>query len=200
MRLRLLPLLALAFIPGPAFAQTVMQVDLSGAFTGDYVRNTGDRADDVIDGSSNALLTASIAGSSSFGLPDNGRFAANADHPAIELAATDTNAGFNGVLLRQNGSVSITVPTRVYSRLQLYGLATEGAAVAEITIAYTDGTEARQTFTMPDWFTDPAPSGMFQIIDGMYRYSVTGEHRYRPGRGSDRAPHEPPGHVFDDRR
>ena len=88
------PLLVLALLSLSRLSFAQVQVDLSTYFTGDYVRNSGDPTDTTIDASGFCLITDTAAGAGS-GLPDNGRFAANAQHPAIQIAATDTNAGNN---------------------------------------------------------------------------------------------------------
>lgn len=153
----------------PAFGQ--VQVDLSGIFTDDYVRNVGDTTEAALDGSGFALVTEGVAGSGR-GLPGNGTFAADTNHPTIQLAATESNSGNNGVLLMAGSQVTLGSVSGDYQTLQVYSLATEGSASVRVEVSYTSGTPDVTTVTVSDWFDDPPATGTFYVIDGMDRWDI----------------------------
>lgn len=161
---------ALPILLLPSLAEGQVQVDLTSAFTGDYVRNTGDTADDAIGGIDLILVTSSVA-DKAVGLPNDGVFLSTTDHPRIEIAAIDKNAGANAVVLARGESATIRPPTEQYARLQVYAFATGGRASTRVRITYGDGTSSDTTVNIPDWLEDPPPAGFFYLIDGMDRYS-----------------------------
>lgn len=150
-----------------------LNVDLTSVFTGDYVRNTGDTIDIPVDRSNFVLATEDVAGAGR-GLPDDGVFPANSDHPEVRLAATNTNNGDNGILLSQGGTVTINIPSGRYREVQFYGFGTQGTASASVQFNYSDGTSRNASFSAPDWFDDPAPTASrFYLINNMDRFSRT---------------------------
>ena len=171
--LLLLTFLALALAAGPAAAQQPVQFDVTSTFNADVIVNTdadpptpfdedNDPIDDPGPGGNFALLTQSAAAvgcPSPVGLPDNGFFAANADHPDVQLAYSNASSGNNA---RRSPSFStdtysFTVPVSNYTNVHLFYTAGNGSATADVTLTYTTGTPVTTTITVPDWFNGPVP-------------------------------------------
>ena len=104
-------LVALLGIASPVYAE-IFQIDTSGLFDKDIVINSGDTTNVGIDTEGHAYITQSIADASlncSMGIPDNGFIAANSYHPAIQLAAQDSNLDENA-FIGGSGNFEIDVP------------------------------------------------------------------------------------------
>ena len=163
-----------------------VQIDLSAAFNQDSIRNlsggTVDLVDSPIDGVSR-LITDSYAQDqdpvNGNGLPDNGFFSANAQHPNVQLGYNNDNDGSN-VVFRNSGSTASTsidlAQTQIgnYNNLHVFATATNGATDLQVVLQYSDGTESFTT-TVTDWLgeiTDGTISGgaiQYNLINGMDR-------------------------------
>ena len=141
---------------------------------------------DAIDGSANVIMTRAAAmqvgGANAVGLPDNGFFVANKDHPDVQLAANNNNDGKkNARLLVKAGAFSVPLVARTWKLIQLYAISTEGASTLVVTLNYLDGTSDQTMVKINDWYTHPAGAGQFYLIDGLDRYSI-GNNKYDPAR------------------
>jgi hypothetical protein len=161
------------------------QIDVRSHFNVDVILNNGsggyDPTQDAIDGSNYVALTQGVAsalgGSSAVGLPNDGSFAANASHPAVQLAYRNDDNGNNAARVLATGPLAIDVPDGPYTQLQVFGISTEGSAALTFTLHYCDGTTATRSITFPDWFNDPPPAGTFYLIDGMDRAGIGGTYQ-----------------------
>jgi hypothetical protein len=174
---------------------TLAQIDVTSLFNEDIILNNGsgtyDPTNDSIDGSQYIAITQSVAtallGSSGVGLPDNGLFAANTDHPDVQLAYSNNDNGNNARRVLAGTTVTIDVPDRPYAQLQVFAFSTEGSSPMTFTLHYCDGTTDTRTVTFPDWYNDspPAfPTGIFYLINGLDRAHnttpPTGEYAHDP--------------------
>jgi hypothetical protein len=163
-----------------------LQVDLSSIFTVDTVAITAAAGRtfpplSTMDGSGYVYFTRSAgatAGDAAGGLPDDGFFASNADHPDVQLAFNDTSTAPNSIILHEpGGPTSVTFPIVAvpFATVQLYLTSTEGSAPTEVTLSYGDGTSSTTTFTVPDWFASfTAAAPVFVVTSGLSRYSAGG--------------------------
>ena len=99
----------LALAAAPASAQLIVQFDVTSVFNADVIVNTdpdpptpydedNDPIDDPGPGGNYSLPTQSAAAvgcPTPVGLPDNGSFAPNADHPPVQLAYNNGSSGNN---------------------------------------------------------------------------------------------------------
>jgi len=158
------------------------EFDLSSLLNADVVMNTTDpltgpnSEKTAMDGSAYVLMTQSYASAESAGgsgLPDNGFFPANGEHPAVQLYATNAgdapNARFSGT---DGDAYTIAVPERPYNQIQIYATSTEGSTTVTFTLNYDDGTTDTRTVAIADWFTDPPNPGQSYLIDGLDRHSI----------------------------
>ncbi|MEG4470745.1 DUF4347 domain-containing protein, partial [Microcoleus sp. AT9_B5] len=160
---------------------TAIQFDFTSVFDSDVITNyTGGVTDTTQDplGSSptqiDTLITQSFAtfqsAANGNGLPDNGSFAANAYHPAVQLGYNNTNNGNNAKLLITNGtSFTFAVTPNQYSAIHLFATSTNGAAGMQVTFNYSDGTTGTSTATVDDWFNEITTESFskYYLIDGM---------------------------------
>jgi hypothetical protein len=134
-----------------------------------------------MDGSGYDFLTASVgaaAGDEAGGVPDDGFYASNADHPDVQLAFNDTSVAANSIILNEpSGPTEVTfpiVPAR-FTTVQLYLTSTEGSSPVQVTLAYDDGSMSSTIFTVPDWFSPwTATAPVFVVQDGLSRFSTSG--------------------------
>ena len=101
--------LVLAWAAAPASAQLIVQFDTTSVFNADVIVNTdpdpptpydedNDPIDDPGPGGNYALPSQSAAAvgcPTPVGLPDNGFFGPNADHPPVQLAYNNASSGNN---------------------------------------------------------------------------------------------------------
>jgi hypothetical protein len=126
------------------------------------------------------LAAAKSLGQTGPALPDDGRFAANADHPEVVLhvsnAATATSPQTH--LQTAMGAFTIPVPRATYSKVFLFLTASYGDAPLAIKMTYADGTSTMTTFTLPDWGTGKAlpagPPTFFNLIGGLHKWTKAG--------------------------
>jgi hypothetical protein len=113
-------------------------------------------------------------------LPDDGRFAANADHPAVVLhfANAAPAASPQAHLQTAMGSFVVPAPRATYEKIFLFLTASYGDAPLAIELRYADGTTTATTFTLPDWGTGKAlpagPPTFFNLIAGLHKWNKAG--------------------------
>ncbi len=157
------------------------QIDLSSLFTVDVIISHANGSYDTsqvpVDASGYVLLTQSaedtLFDAGHTGLPDNGFFPANADHPDVLLGYRNTDFGNNARRLAPpSDAVTIPLPQRRFNRLQIIGISTEGTTTHTATIRYLDGTESAETITYDDWYTTTLGPRSYRLIDGLDRASI----------------------------
>jgi hypothetical protein len=116
------------------------------------------------------------------GLPNNGSYASDSDHPNIQLAFNDSDASGKPdsfILDEPNPNIlTVTFPVVAasFSTVQIYGTSTEGSSSLTVTLNYTDNSTDVTTFTVPDWFSSwEASSPVFVIQESMSRFSSSGD-------------------------
>lgn len=113
---------------------------------------------DVVVPSNNVICTKQFAKANSlpsgYGIPDNGVMVTKRNRFNLLV-----NGGNNALFVRkgQSGELTMNTPKQLYM-LSILGLATEGAAVFNVTLHFADFTKLvyrQQVF--PDWFDGPDP-------------------------------------------
>ncbi|MDQ6962000.1 MAG: Ig-like domain-containing protein [Mariprofundaceae bacterium] len=115
------------------------------------------------------------------GLPDNGFFAANLDHPAVTLSNFNAN-GVNAYQVANNTLANVTaqVTPGQYSEVHVYasagGAGINSPATFKLIMHYTDNTQSTSAiFNVPDWFGNITPNtNSYYLRDRMDRMSLAG--------------------------
>jgi hypothetical protein len=173
--LALLALLSQLPAAQPVHAQT--QFDLTGDFNVDIILNTGDAANDGADASGNKYITLGRASAPAIGcptpsgLPDDGFFAANAQHPEVQLAYSDGDSGDNAwQALNTGGTINVDVPDAMYSEVHVFAASGDGVSSMSVTFNYTTGVPFIDGGPVGDWVTgggaDYTLIGSMDIADG----------------------------------
>uniref|UniRef100_UPI00378489AF DUF4347 domain-containing protein n=1 Tax=Planktothrix agardhii TaxID=1160 RepID=UPI00378489AF len=179
--------LAFSAVTMKSYAGVLATADfnVSSIFTEDvivnYTSGVTDTTQNGLSKWSETLVTQSFAtftvGTNGNGLPDDGSFAANTYHPAIQLGYSNTSGGNNAkVLSANNTSFTFNITSGQYSAIHLFATSTDGTAGIEVKFNYSDGTNEAKTATVPDWFdTISETSDKYYLIDGMDRsFDTTG--------------------------
>jgi hypothetical protein len=188
--LGLIPASAVAAPEAPEAPATTEQLDFSAIFNQDVVRETNCATTGQFD-SFAAYIGSGCATAngnpSDDGLPEDGVFLANSDHPEVDLdwgsgATPPTN--YNAWVVGGTGSQTADVTDGHYKEVHVFAATAEDptqAADFKITLNYTDSTTYESaTFKAEDWYNPPAP-GSYALIDDMDRW------------------HTPPVNAYDDR-
>src|SRR5687768_15753831 len=116
-----------------------------------------------------ALLTQSAAVAagcpSPVGLPDNGFFPANADHPDVHLSYENQSSGLNTRRSSGAETYSIITPANNYSDVHFFFTSGSGNTNATVTLRYLSGPPAPTSFTVPSW-VGPAIPPAYHLFDG----------------------------------
>jgi len=115
-------------------------------------------ADHSLDrGNASVLITESAAKLAQSGelnsLPDSGFFAANAEHPDVQLPY-----GIVGGEPQVHQSVektemfSVPVPSKHYSQMELFFISAAGPTPISVKLQYADGSSEERTTTVPDFY------------------------------------------------
>lgn len=184
----------------PAQAAPV-QFNLSSVFNSDSVVNapsgTIDTTQSAVDGGSYSLATqgALNAGCTSpwdppvKGLPNNGQFASNGDHPDVTLAYRNGQNGNNARRSEPDDQFSFSVPHNKYRKVHLFAISGDGPSNVKVTLKYTDDSTQVKEFVIGDWFEAPV-TGTYTLIDQMDRMNPAGTE-------CDESPHEfSTAHIF----
>ena len=162
---------------GPAQAATPVQIDMSGAFNKDVIVNgLGNQIDETqatVDVSETSLITQGAARALDSctedpdGLPNNGRFAANGDHPRVDLGYDNGKNGKNARRSPDQDSYRVSVPHRRYRAIHVFATSGNGQSAMEVKLLY-GATSSSETFIVRDWFDTPAFGG-YPLVDGRDR-------------------------------
>ena len=162
------------------------QLDFSDIFNADVVKSDAGDAGDF-DGWA-AFITESFAsseGNSGDGLPDDGVFPCNEDHPEVDLVDFDNN-GNNCWKVTGTPSEISDVQNGQYNEVHVYASA-GGAGIGSyakftLTFHYNDGSsELSSEFTVPDWYENNniETGDRYFLKNGMDRYVNDGSGYYQ---------------------
>jgi hypothetical protein len=89
-------------------------------------------------------------------VPDDGKFAANADHPEIDLHfSNDDGKGFQVRRMPKEEDFSFDVPANKYARMFLiFTSGAAGPAPMQVTLTYQDKSTETRDIICPDWWTN----------------------------------------------
>jgi len=161
------------------------QVDLRDVFNADVIVNGTpgniDSTQSSVDNVSYSLATQGalvdcnppVVQPNWQGLPNNGQFAGNGDHPFVQLAYRNSKSGKNAVRLEAEQKVSFPVPRDKYRRIHLFAMSGDGDSSVKVTFRYADDSTTVKNFTIGDWFEDPA-TGTYSLKEGMDRMTPDG--------------------------
>ena len=153
----------------PAFAQ-VVDFDVSVNFNTDTVVNMDpdpptpfDEDNDPVGNPATnfAFLTQSAALAAACptpaGLPDNGVFPPNADHPNVHLGYNNAFSFLN--TRRSNGpeTYSVVTPVNNYTNVHVFFASGDGNTNVTVTLRYLSGQPQPTLITVPSWLAAPAP-------------------------------------------
>jgi hypothetical protein len=171
----LIGLIAAAMLAVPGSASAIVWFEPGSFATHDIVVNPGDATVDAADApngnafGTQAAIEAAACGTP-HGLPDDGVFAADANHPAAKLWYGMDPNGPDAHL----GSGTLTIPNARYEKIVVFTAGTNGGANAELTVQGTTG-QVSTVFPVPDWLSSPPTfSGSFALVDGLDRSDVGG--------------------------
>jgi hypothetical protein len=133
-----------------------------------------------VDQSNGFATSAAVAalGQTGPGLPDDGTFPANSDHPNMVLHFSNTAEASSGQahIVPAAGSFSFEVPHATYSKLLLAITSSSGDSALTATLDYADGSPTTVSFTLPDWGTGkPLPTDppiFFNLISGLHKWDA----------------------------
>ncbi len=123
-----------------------------------------------------SFATQSQMQSAGTGLPDNGSFPANADHPAVQLNWTGSH---NALLVSGSDSTTYNVPAPagLYQQFEIYAVSTGGASTLKVALNYSSGSpQVLNNFMVADWDTSktaPANPDRFTLIGGLNRWQLS---------------------------
>jgi hypothetical protein len=166
------------YTPPPTGSE--VQLNFTSVMSANVVRNlAGDACD--FDAPNRCFVSSSLATNDVSnplkGLPDNGQFPANDDHPLVVLKPFNTSPAANNawkatVLGTTNFPVT---PSGQYSVLHVFatagGASPSDPASMQVTLTYSDNTQSSPvSFEVPDWFGNVSGSGYY-LRDGMDRWN-----------------------------
>ena len=177
-------LVTLGLLPALPAQAAPVQFNMSSAFNSDSIVNadgTMDTTQSAVDGGSYSLATQGglDEGCTSpwdppvKGLPNNGKFAANGDHPDVTLAYRNSNNGNNARRSEVGDQFSFSVPHNKYRKVHIFAISGDGVSEVKLTFKYTDDSTQVREFTIGDWFQSPVP-GTYILRDQMDRMNPAG--------------------------
>lgn len=184
-------LLMAGLIPALPAQAAAVQVDISDDFNADVLVNGTpgvlDATQDPVDNVSYSLGTQGGfdegCGAGPWkGLPNNGLFAANGNHPKVQLAYRNSNFGDNARRMEADEKFSFPVPRDKYKRIHLLATSGDEASNVKVTFTYTNDSTTVKNFTIGDWYQPPVGE-TYSLIDKMDRMSPDGTVCEDPGDG-----------------
>lgn len=162
-----------------ANAATAVQFDLADVLNADAIVNGTtlgnlDESQVSVDDTGTSLITQGAAGvlesctGDPDGLPNKGRFAANGDHPLVELAYRNSKDGKNARRSPAADRYRIAVPHRRYRAIHVFATSGDGDATMRVKLHYRGASSVKE-FTVPDWFDTEPEEGPYVLIDNLDR-------------------------------
>ncbi len=162
----------------PATATISVQIDVSKVLNSRGVATLvdGKVVPLQINGGVITLEAAAALGSKSpHCVPNDGKFAANADHPEVILPYATAGAGSQVRLSTQADEYSFEVPLKNYARMFLFFTSFDsGAASLHITLTYQDGSTETRDIVVPDWYKnlDAGDKGCVYLASNLGKWST----------------------------
>ena len=165
---------------------SVVQIDLGKLLNARVVFTQKDGqlqpADHSLDrGTTSVLTTQSAAEVSKAGkivpLPDSGFFAANQEHPDVQLAYGTAGDGPQVYqTTAKTETCSIPVPTNHYSQMQLFFISAQGPTPISVKLLYADGSSDERVTLVPDFYflLKPADKGWFVLAENFGKVNKKG--------------------------
>src|SRR4051812_42106784 len=144
----------------------------------DVVAESSAAAPSGIDSSGHAFLSATQAaaraavGQVGNGLPDNGQFIDTSTGGVVQLLPYTGNNVVHRTLTNI-AAFSVTTPANLYQSVTIFATSGDANGTFTLGLNYSSGTVNIGPITVPDWFTDPPPTGEGYLIDGLDR-TLTG--------------------------
>ena len=144
--------------PAPTNAPPAVQVDVSKILNarGVATLTDGKVVPLQIDGGCVITKAAAVALGSKYahGVPDDGKFPANADHPEVVLHYSNGDGTANQVRISlKEDEYSFDVPPKNYAKMFLFFTSfAHGPAPLQIVLTYQDGTAENRDIIVPDWY------------------------------------------------
>jgi hypothetical protein len=162
----------------PAQAATPVQIDMSDAFNEDVIVNGTtlgnlDETQASVDISETSFITQGAAKALANctedpdGLQNRGRFAANGDHPLVDLAYDNKKNGKNAHRSPAQDSYRVSVPHRRYRAIHVFATSGNGQSAMRVRLLY-GASSSTETFILRDWFNTPGFGG-YALVDGRDR-------------------------------
>ncbi len=157
---------ALLAMVGPAQARPV-QIDMTDAFNKDVIVNGTtlgnlDETQTSVDIFETSFITKGAAQvlpdcvEDPDGLPNTGRFAANDDHPLVNLAYDNRKDGKNARRSPPGrDSYRVSVPHRRYRAIHVFATSGNGVSVMNVKLLYGGSSPPATLFLVQDWFGSP---------------------------------------------
>ena len=159
---------------GLATKPSVVQIDLGSLLNARVVTTEAhgrlQPADHSLDhGHDSVLITKSGADISRAGklnpLPDSGFFAANDEHPDVQLPYGTAGGGPQvHQSAAKTETYAIPVPANYYLQIQLYFISAAGPTPISITLQYADGSSGQRTTQVTDFYFPPKTDVMDWFI------------------------------------
>jgi hypothetical protein len=200
--------LAITAFARAAAADTVVQLDVDSVLDGRSVSTAANgvvtpwSAGDGLDADDGFVTTAvetilKTQGKTADGkvdpaMPDDGSFAANAQHPAIQLHVSDTAPATSPQtheVPRTGGAQSFAfdVPPATYAKLFLVITSSYGAGDLTVTLSYAGSAAPTVAkVALPDWGVGGAAAGdpvFFNLIQGLHKWTSTDQEVDTPTHG-----------------
>jgi hypothetical protein len=162
-------------------APPVVQVDVSKLLNARVVTTLTDGKvvpmDSNVDGVGGVITQAAataLNNTNPHTMPDDGKFAANADHPEVVLNYSNANGKDNQVRRSQTeDEYSFDVPPGNYAKMFLFFTSgASGPATLQFVLTYQDGSTENRTMVVPDWCpgSRPGSKDCFNLIANLAKW------------------------------
>lgn len=111
-------------------------------------------------------------------LPDSGFFAADTNHPDVQLPYGVVGSGFQ---VRRSPALTETysfrVPKKHYAQMQLFFISADGSTPISVTLEYADGSAEQRSTVVPDfyWLLKPTDTNWFVLADDFGKVNRQGK-------------------------
>ncbi len=111
-------------------------------------------------------------------LPNDGKFAANSEHPLVLLPYGQVHPGeFQARSMPGPSFVEIKVPHKKYRDLFLFFTSAEGGSLVSLRLDFRDGTSEVSSIDLPDYYREPSPSekNLFALAPNLAKWNAAGK-------------------------